>query len=160
MTEKRVALAAVAGAHGVKGEVRLKLFTDSAASLARHAKVYINGIEVPAKSVSLRYGVWQIPEMQIDMVADPVITRLGAEDRVQVAVFYLDDTDVVPEVGPERGARRERHRRRPQRGQHGRAGDVTELRRATRHLHLDRGVARSSEDLDRAERAAKEAAHA
>jgi 16S rRNA processing protein RimM len=45
MTDKRVALAAVAGAHGVKGEVRLKLFTDSGASLARHAKVYINGIE-------------------------------------------------------------------------------------------------------------------
>ena len=34
--DKRVALAAVAGAHGVKGEVRLKLFCDSAASLARH----------------------------------------------------------------------------------------------------------------------------
>lgn len=63
--------------------------------------VYINGIEVPAKSVSLRYGVWQIPEMQIDMVADPVISRLGAEDRVQVAVFFLDDTAVVPEVKPE-----------------------------------------------------------
>ena len=38
MTGKRVALAAVAGAHGVKGEVRLKLFTDSTASLTQHAK--------------------------------------------------------------------------------------------------------------------------
>lgn len=77
--------------------------TAFAASAPRQAAfiVYINGIEVPAKSVSLRYGVWQIPEMQVDMVADPVITRLGAEDRVQVAVFYLDDTDVVPEVKPE-----------------------------------------------------------
>lgn len=63
--------------------------------------VYINGVEVPAKNVSLRFGVWQIPEMQIDMVADPVLVRLGAEDRVQVAVFYLDDTDVAPEVKPE-----------------------------------------------------------
>ena len=43
MPEKRVALAAVAGAHGVKGEVRLKLFTDSAASLARHENVYVGG---------------------------------------------------------------------------------------------------------------------
>ena len=43
MTDKRVALAAVAGAHGVKGEVRLKLFTDSAASLARHDQVYVGG---------------------------------------------------------------------------------------------------------------------
>lgn len=77
--------------------------TAFAASAPRQATfiVYINGVEVPAKSVSLRFGVWQIPEMQIDMVADPVITRLGAEDRVQVAVFYLDDTDVVPEVAPE-----------------------------------------------------------
>jgi len=45
MTEKRVALAAVAGAHGVKGEVRLKLFSDSVASLTRHAKVYVGGNE-------------------------------------------------------------------------------------------------------------------
>jgi 16S rRNA processing protein RimM len=43
MTDKRVALAAVAGAHGVKGEVRLKLFSDSAASLARHENVYVGG---------------------------------------------------------------------------------------------------------------------
>jgi 16S rRNA processing protein RimM len=43
MIEKRVALAAVAGAHGVKGEVRLKLFSDSAASLAQHQNVYVGG---------------------------------------------------------------------------------------------------------------------
>jgi 16S rRNA processing protein RimM len=43
MTDKRVALAAVAGAHGVKGEVRLKLFTDSASSLALHDNVYVGG---------------------------------------------------------------------------------------------------------------------
>ena len=45
MTEKRVALAAVAGAHGVKGEVRLKLFTDSEAGLAPYEKVYVGGTE-------------------------------------------------------------------------------------------------------------------
>ena len=42
---KRVALAAVAGAHGVKGELRLKLFADSAASLARHPRLYVGGHE-------------------------------------------------------------------------------------------------------------------
>lgn len=41
----RIALAAVAGAHGVKGELRLKLFTDSAENLARHASVYVGGVE-------------------------------------------------------------------------------------------------------------------
>ena len=45
MTEKRVALAAVAGAHGMKDEVRLKLFSDSAASLASHRNVYVGGVE-------------------------------------------------------------------------------------------------------------------
>ncbi len=45
MTEQRVALAAVAGAHGVKGEVRLKLFSDSIASLTQHAKVFVGDVE-------------------------------------------------------------------------------------------------------------------
>lgn len=45
MTEKRIALAAVAGAHGVKGEVRLKLFSDSVESLARQTKVFVGGEE-------------------------------------------------------------------------------------------------------------------
>lgn len=62
---------------------------------------YINGVEVPAKSASLRYGVWQMPEMQLEMVADPILVRLGSEDRVQVAIFYLDDCDVDPSVQPE-----------------------------------------------------------
>ena len=40
---KRVALAAVAGAHGIKGELRLKLFADSVASLKAHKTVYVGG---------------------------------------------------------------------------------------------------------------------
>jgi 16S rRNA processing protein RimM len=43
--ERRIALAAVAGAHGVKGELRLKLFSDSIESLSRHKKVYLGGVE-------------------------------------------------------------------------------------------------------------------
>ena len=42
--EKRVALAAVAGAHGIKGEVRLKLFSASAASLAAHKTLDVGGV--------------------------------------------------------------------------------------------------------------------
>ena len=41
--EKRIALAAVAGAHGIKGEVRLKLFADSLASLRAHDRLYVGG---------------------------------------------------------------------------------------------------------------------
>ena len=36
MADNTVTLAAVSGAHGVTGEVRLKLFTDSVDSLKRH----------------------------------------------------------------------------------------------------------------------------
>ena len=40
---KRVALAAVAGAHGIKGELRLKLFATSVASLKAHKRVFVGG---------------------------------------------------------------------------------------------------------------------
>ena len=43
MTESRVALAAVAGAYGLKGEVRLKLFAESADSLAAQDRVFVGG---------------------------------------------------------------------------------------------------------------------
>jgi 16S rRNA processing protein RimM len=43
--DKRIALAAVAGAHGVKGELRLKLFTDSIDSLSRHQMLYVGGAQ-------------------------------------------------------------------------------------------------------------------
>jgi 16S rRNA processing protein RimM len=42
---ERIVLAAVAGAHGVKGEVRLKLFSDSIESLLRYQTMYVGGIE-------------------------------------------------------------------------------------------------------------------
>ncbi len=50
-TGKRVALAAVAGAHGVKGELRLKLFADSVESLARHSRLYVGGREVALRDI-------------------------------------------------------------------------------------------------------------
>ena len=45
MAERRIALAAVAGAQGVKGELRLKLFSDSIESLSRHDMLYVGGVE-------------------------------------------------------------------------------------------------------------------
>lgn len=41
--ERRIALAAIAGAHGIRGEVRLKLFSDSVESLARNEILYVGG---------------------------------------------------------------------------------------------------------------------
>lgn len=48
---KRVALAAVAGAHGVKGELRLKLFADSVESLARHSHFHVGGRELTLRDI-------------------------------------------------------------------------------------------------------------
>jgi 16S rRNA processing protein RimM len=50
-TGKRVALAAVAGAHGVKGELRLKLFSDSVDSLVRHKRLHVGGRELVLKDI-------------------------------------------------------------------------------------------------------------
>jgi 16S rRNA processing protein RimM len=41
----RIPLAAIAGAHGIKGEVRLKLFSDSPESLSRHPRLLVGGAE-------------------------------------------------------------------------------------------------------------------
>lgn len=49
--ERKIALAAVAGAHGVKGEVRLKLFSASVESLSRHQKLYVGGAEWPLLAI-------------------------------------------------------------------------------------------------------------
>jgi hypothetical protein len=37
------------------------------------------------------YGVWKIPEASITMFPDVRMQRFGAEDRVPVALFYLDE---------------------------------------------------------------------
>ena len=50
-TDKRVALAAVAGAHGVRGEVKLKLFGDSIDSLARQPSLTVGGKPLKLKDV-------------------------------------------------------------------------------------------------------------
>lgn len=64
--EKRVALAAVAGAHGVKGEVRLKLFADSIASLSAHDELLVGG--QPRRLLAVRDG--KTPVARFDGIAD------------------------------------------------------------------------------------------
>ncbi len=54
MTEKRVTLAVVAGAHGIGGEVRLKLFAEGLDSLARHRQVMVG--DRPLTLASLKGG--------------------------------------------------------------------------------------------------------
>jgi 16S rRNA processing protein RimM len=64
--DKRIALAAVAGAHGIKGEVRLKLFADSVASLAAHDEVYVGGNLL--RLVAVRDG--KAPVAKFDGIVD------------------------------------------------------------------------------------------
>ena len=49
--ERRITLAAVAGAHGIKGEVRLKLFGDSVESLALQPQLLVGGVERKLASI-------------------------------------------------------------------------------------------------------------
>ncbi|HYJ29506.1 MAG TPA: ribosome maturation factor RimM [Allosphingosinicella sp.] len=51
MTEPRVTLAAIAGAHGLGGEVRLKLFAEGLESLRRHAEVTVGERILTLKSL-------------------------------------------------------------------------------------------------------------
>ena len=53
-SERKIALAAVAGAHGIKGELRLKLFTDSSESLVAHEILYVGG--APRRLLFVRDG--------------------------------------------------------------------------------------------------------
>ncbi len=54
--EDQVVLAAVAGAHGIGGEVRLKLFAESAESLGRHTTVRVGDRQLTFKSVKPSAG--------------------------------------------------------------------------------------------------------
>lgn len=51
MDDKHVTLAAIAGAHGIGGEVRLKLFASGAESIRRHAKFYAGDRLLTLKSI-------------------------------------------------------------------------------------------------------------
>jgi len=52
--------------------------------------VYINGLEIPVTRVDTSFGVWQMPTLSLQMVPHQLLQRIGAEDRLQVVVFYLD----------------------------------------------------------------------
>jgi 16S rRNA processing protein RimM len=51
LPDSQVTLAAIAGAHGISGEVRLKLFAESVESLSRHKAVQVGERQLTLKSV-------------------------------------------------------------------------------------------------------------
>jgi 16S rRNA processing protein RimM len=66
--ERRIALAAVAGAHATRGEIRLKLFTDSIDNLKRYDGLSVGG--VPRRLIEVRQSG-----------ATPVVRFEGITDR-------------------------------------------------------------------------------
>lgn len=52
---------------------------------------YINGLKVPIVGAMVQSGVGQLPRAQIYMYPSTKLIRFGAEDRVTVALFYLDN---------------------------------------------------------------------
>jgi 16S rRNA processing protein RimM len=71
-SERKIALAAVAGAHGIKGELRLKLFSDSIESLSRHESLFVGGVE--RRLLSIR-DAGKTAVVRVEGVSD----RSGAE---------------------------------------------------------------------------------
>jgi len=65
--ERRIALAAIAGAHGIKGELRLKLFTDKAEKLRRYEPLYVAG--EPRRLLELRQS-GKAPIVRFEGIAD------------------------------------------------------------------------------------------
>ena len=84
----RVPLAAVAGAHGIKGEVRLKLFSDSSESLARHATLYVGGI--PRRLLEVR-DAGKVAVARFEGVAD----RIAAEG-LRGSLVEIDRANLPP----------------------------------------------------------------
>lgn len=52
--------------------------------------VYINGVRVPAYSCSVSSGIFSPVSATIEVPPHRLLSRIGADDRLQVAVFYLD----------------------------------------------------------------------
>lgn len=55
-----------------------------------HWLVYVNGTLIPCSEVSVSYGVWQVPEATLSFPPSRALQRLGAEDKLEVVVFFLD----------------------------------------------------------------------
>ena len=85
--ERKIALAAIAGAHGIKGELRLKLFAESTESLARHKKLYVGGAE--RRLLSVRDG--KAPVARFEGIDDR-----SAAEGLRGALVEIDGSALPP----------------------------------------------------------------
>ena len=99
-TGKRVALAAVAGAHGIMGELRLKLFSDSVESLAHHTRLYVGGRELALKDIKDggKTAIARFDGVSDRSAAEALRGSLVEVDRAQLPPLEEDEyyhTDLV-----------------------------------------------------------------
>lgn len=87
-SEGRIALAAVAGAHGIKGEVRLKLFSDSAENLGRYNLLYVGGVERQLMNVR-EAGKGAVARIE-------GISDRGAAEALRGSLLEIDRTALPP----------------------------------------------------------------
>jgi 16S rRNA processing protein RimM len=106
LAEKTVTLAAVAGAHGVTGEVRLKLFAESVDSLKRH-KSY-NGGALTLKAVRAHKGdaIARFAEITDRNAAEALRSTLLTVSRAELPAlaegeYYYSDLIGLPCVSTE-----------------------------------------------------------
>ena len=104
---KRVALAAVAGAHGIKGELRLKLFADSVASLKSHKQVFVGGElrELRELRDANKTAIARIDGVTDRTAAEALRGQLVEVDRAALpplgeGEYYHADLVGLPCVGP------------------------------------------------------------
>ena len=99
--EGAIVLAAIAGAHGITGEVRLKLFAESVESLRRHVRVTIGDAVLTLRSV--REGahgpVARFAEVTTREAADALRGRTLAVDRAELPPPGEGEVYVVDLIG-------------------------------------------------------------
>lgn len=66
------------------------VFYNQTTGRPRHMLLYMNGVEIPCETASMSFGIWRFPEYTFDVPADALLHRIGADDKIQSALFYLD----------------------------------------------------------------------
>jgi len=107
LAEAQVVLAAVAGAHGVGGEVRLKLFAEGLDSLKRHKRLFAG--ERPLTVTSVRQGgsgaIVRFAELGDRAAAEALRGQLLTVPRAELpplgeGEYYFADLIGLPCVSP------------------------------------------------------------
>ena len=99
-TDKRIALAAVAGAHGVRGDVKLKLFGEGIESLSGQPSLTVGGVALKLKDVRAgnKTAVARFDGVNTREAAEALRGSLVEVDRVALAPLAEGEyyhTDII-----------------------------------------------------------------